>query len=42
MEFVHWLIIIKIESQVVKRLKTIVIKKNSDKKNMIIEKNYYN
>ena len=39
MEFVHWLIFIKIVSQVVKRLKKIVIKKIVIKKIVIIEKN---
>ena len=38
MEFVRWLIFIKIVSQVVKRLKKIVIKKIVIKKIVIIEK----
>ena len=38
MEFVHWLIFIKMVSQVVKRLKKIVIKKILIKKIVIIEK----
>ena len=39
MEFIHWL---KIVSQVVKRLKTIVIKKILMKKTEIIEKGHDN
>ena len=35
MEFIHWLIFIKIVSQVVKRLKKIVIKKKRLKKIVI-------
>ena len=42
MEFVRWLIFIKIVSQVVKRLKRIMIKKIVIKEIVIIEKNYYN
>ena len=38
MEFVHWLIFIKIVSQVVKRLKKVVIKKIAIKKIVIIGK----
>ena len=38
MEFVRWLIFIKMVSQVVKRLKKIVIKKIIIKKIVIIEK----
>ena len=38
MEFAHWLIFIKMVSQVVKRLKKIVIKKILIKKIVIIEK----
>ena len=38
MEFVHWLIFIKMVSQVVKRLKKIVIKKILIKKIVMIEK----
>ena len=42
MEFVRWLIFIKIVSQVVKRLKKIVIKKIVIKKILIIEKGHDN
>ena len=42
MEFVRWLIFIKIMSQVVKRLKKIVIKKILIKEIVVIEKNCYN
>ena len=42
MEFVRWLIFIKIVSQVVKRLKKIVIKKIVIKKIFIIEKDCNN
>ena len=42
MEFVRWLIFIKIVSQVVKRLKKIVIKKIVIKKIAIIEKGHDN
>ena len=42
MEFVRWLIFIKIVSQVVKRLKRIAIKKIVIKEIVIIEENCYN
>ena len=42
MEFVRWLIFIKIVSQVVKRLKKIVIKKIVIKKIVIIGKGHEN
>ena len=42
MEFVRWLIFIKIVSQVVKRLKKTVIKKIEIKKIVIIEKGHNN
>ena len=42
MEFVRWLIFIKIVSQVVKRLKKIAIKKIVIKKIVIIEKGHDN
>ena len=42
MEFVRWLIFIKIVSQVVKRLKKIVIKKIVIKKIVIIKKDHDN
>ena len=42
MEFVRWLIFIKIVSQVVKRLKKILIKKTVIKKIVIIEKGHDN
>ena len=42
MEFVRWLIFIKIVSQVVKRLKKIVIKKIVIKKILITEKGHDN
>ena len=42
MEFVRWLIFIKIVSQVVKRLKKIVMKKIVIKKIAIIEKGHDN
>ena len=42
MEFVRWLILIKIVSQIVKRLKKIVIKKIAINKIVIIKKDYNN
>ena len=42
MEFVRWLIFKKVVSQVVKRLKNIVKKKDYNQKIVIIEKNCYN
>ena len=42
MEFIHWLVFIKIVSQVVKRLKKIATKKTVIKNIAIIEKKCYN
>ena len=42
MKFICWLIFIKIVSQVVKRLKKIVVKKIVIKKTVIIEKGHDN